>query len=667
MDFNCDGDTADSGSRGEHQRRHAAQRRQDPDALQPVPPDWGGVIFDGGTIGGVAPGEATTDVDEATVEELAARPTCSCRRPVRRRRPRRTRRPGRRCWRARPAVPAKRSTSPSSTGRPPPTAGDRLRARRRGHRHGLGEHARARPGAGTTYHYRLVVRSDTHLVRGTDRTFTTPAGTAEPALPEQPDPSFGVKGWTRVARRRTRASSPRSARARGCPTGACSPSAPATSARPGAGVALDDQPPAARRPQGPGLRRRRRPRARLRRQRRATDIELLPDGRFVVVGTGSEFRGGLEPAAIVVARFHPDGAPDDSFGTGGRVVMTVPGETCPQPAGIDRRADGRLIVSASGPRTAAAARDALAVNGARDTTYGDAGLASLPIGANGTIADARLQPDGALVAAGSGAAPDGSSTFAVMRLTPAGRPTPASASRASLAPGGGASDRARARGRRAHPRRGQQRRPAVRHRPLHDRRAPRHDVRHRRLAEPAWSGQRSPPRSSWCCRRRPARGRRQRSVRHDARAPRGLRRGRPRVRRRRPGEPHRGRHVRRVRLQRRVLHRLGGAADRLALARRARAAFGAMRFGGPGIFLSGTVARFGLPPESTGPDDPPRTSRRSRACTSPTSTRGETRRSRSRPRARPTRRDGSRATSTRSTGTARSRSARTRARARSTR
>ena len=155
----------------------------------------------------------------------------------------------------------------------------------------------------------------------------------------------------------------------------------------------------------------------------ASDVEVLPDGRFVVVGTGADPRGGLDRPAIVVARFHPGGAPDDSFGTGGRVVISVPEENGPEPVGIERQADGRLLVGVAG--TAAGSRllaVRLGANGARETAYGDDGLARLAIGPSGSVTDVVAQPDGALVAVGSGTAPDGTSAFAVMRLTPAGQP-----------------------------------------------------------------------------------------------------------------------------------------------------------------------------------------------------------------------------------------------------
>src|SRR5689334_13901698 len=50
---------------------------------------------------------------------------------------------------------------------------------------------------------------------------------------------------------------------------------------------------------------------------RATHVALAPNGDIVVVGSTSSTGGG----DFAVARFKPDGSPDSSFGSGGKVTL----------------------------------------------------------------------------------------------------------------------------------------------------------------------------------------------------------------------------------------------------------------------------------------------------------------------------------------------------------
>ena len=156
------------------------------------------------------------------------------------------------------------------------------------------------------YHYRLVVRTDRHVVTGADRTFRTPAGAIETLPPDAPDPTFGTEqppGWTRVYAGESSsflnsgvrlpdgrilavgqdavASVGQWTLERFLPDGRPDPSFG------DGGVREIDVGPLG------GV---------------ARDIELLPDGRFVVVGTATDERGGFDRAAFAAMRFHPYGA-----------------------------------------------------------------------------------------------------------------------------------------------------------------------------------------------------------------------------------------------------------------------------------------------------------------------------------------------------------------------
>ena len=64
----------------------------------------------------------------------------------------------------------------------------------------------------------------------------------------------------------------------------------------------------------------------------------------------------------------------------------------------------------------------LGADGAVDTTYGEDGVARIPLGTSGSVSDARLQNDGSLVIGGIGTTGAGEQALALARLTPDGAP-----------------------------------------------------------------------------------------------------------------------------------------------------------------------------------------------------------------------------------------------------
>ncbi|MGQ0595387.1 MAG: delta-60 repeat domain-containing protein [Gammaproteobacteria bacterium] len=88
----------------------------------------------------------------------------------------------------------------------------------------------------------------------------------------------------------------------------------------------------------------------------ALGLVLQPDGKLMVKGVGSLFRfhgvaaGGLGTSTgqdRVLARYHPDGTLDTSFGTGG-VVVTDGSSSSGGWLGLAVQADGRLVAGAEG-------------------------------------------------------------------------------------------------------------------------------------------------------------------------------------------------------------------------------------------------------------------------------------------------------------------------------
>ena len=72
---------------------------------------------------------------------------------------------------------------------------------------------------------------------------------------------------------------------------------------------------------------------------RALDVALQSDGRVVTCGVIGE-----GPTTGLLSRYQPDGTPDSSFGTAGRVVTGLPGNTLSY-AGIAIQNDGKIVVA----------------------------------------------------------------------------------------------------------------------------------------------------------------------------------------------------------------------------------------------------------------------------------------------------------------------------------
>ena len=182
------------------------------------------------------------------------------------------------------------------------------------------------------------------MVTGADRTFRTPAGAIETLPPDAPDPTFGTEqppGWTRVYAGESSsflnsgvrlpdgrilavgqdavASVGQWTLERFLPDGRPDPSFG------DGGVREIDVGPLG------GV---------------ARDIELLPDGRFVVVGTATDERGGFDRAAFAAMRFHPDGEPDDTFGVGGRRVFALGEDSTTSPAAVSASRTGSCSLPA---------------------------------------------------------------------------------------------------------------------------------------------------------------------------------------------------------------------------------------------------------------------------------------------------------------------------------
>lgn len=128
----------------------------------------------------------------------------------------------------------------------------------------------------------------------------------------------------------------------------------------------------------------------------ATDMAIQPDGKIVVVG-GQR-----------VARYHPNGTPDESFGTGGEVTVDVFGSN-DRLQTVAVQADGRIVTAGDTKDgvNSPTQEDWLIVrlhpDGTKDTSFGAGGHVVIDFDERGDVAEnILLQPDGSIIVTGTG-------------------------------------------------------------------------------------------------------------------------------------------------------------------------------------------------------------------------------------------------------------------------
>ena len=106
-----------------------------------------------------------------------------------------------------------------------------------------------------------------------------------------------------------------------------------------------------------------------------TTMARQPDGRILVAGY--YFQGGNRTEAVI-ARFLPNGTLDSSFGSGGRATVNFGVRTDVYLSDVALQADGKIVALAGGTQFRIAR---LMPNGVADSTFGTAGVVTLPIAA----------------------------------------------------------------------------------------------------------------------------------------------------------------------------------------------------------------------------------------------------------------------------------------------
>jgi uncharacterized delta-60 repeat protein len=138
----------------------------------------------------------------------------------------------------------------------------------------------------------------------------------------------------------------------------------------------------------------------------AAALVILPDGRIIVAG--SVFNGSSSDIAL--ARYDSNGNLDSTFGNGGKVIATVPGST-ESATGMAVQPSGNIIVCGitfPDPASSQFALVRFGGNGSFDTTFGTGGIVKTGFGGNDSQAAAVVvQQDSKIVVTGFTSSPSG--------------------------------------------------------------------------------------------------------------------------------------------------------------------------------------------------------------------------------------------------------------------
>lgn len=142
--------------------------------------------------------------------------------------------------------------------------------------------------------------------------------------------------------------------------------------------------------------------------KRSTDlanaVAIQADGKLVVVGETYQ-NNDFSTEDFVVARYNTDGTLDSRFGRGGKVRTDFPGLAA-VPSSVAIQPDGKIVVAGGAFPLFTFAGDFKIVrynrNGSLDTTFGDGGIVTTTFPGDGSYANAVVvQADGKILAAGT--------------------------------------------------------------------------------------------------------------------------------------------------------------------------------------------------------------------------------------------------------------------------
>ena len=162
----------------------------------------------------------------------------------------------------------------------------------------------------------------------------------------------------------------------------------------------------------------------------ATAVAIQADGKLVVVGTTYK-HNDFSDEDFVVTRYNTDGTLDITFGRGGKVRTDFPGLAA-EPSSVAIQRDGKIVVAGGAFPLFVFLGDFKIVrynpDGSLDGSFGDGGIVTTSFPGQGSYASAvALQADGKIIAAGTDyvafSSDDSSNTdFALARYNQDGTP-----------------------------------------------------------------------------------------------------------------------------------------------------------------------------------------------------------------------------------------------------
>ena len=151
----------------------------------------------------------------------------------------------------------------------------------------------------------------------------------------------------------------------------------------------------------------------------ATSVVIQPDGKIVVAGSASEAN---VQECFALVRLHPNGTLDNTFGNGGKVTTLVGGDTLSGGQSVLQQDDGKIVLAGFSWRDGldmALAR--YHPDGTLDSSFGEEGMVvtSFTSGAPELAYGAALQGDGRILVTGTSEA-NGTNCLTVVRYLPNG-------------------------------------------------------------------------------------------------------------------------------------------------------------------------------------------------------------------------------------------------------
>jgi uncharacterized delta-60 repeat protein len=128
------------------------------------------------------------------------------------------------------------------------------------------------------------------------------------------------------------------------------------------------------------------------------NIALQPDGKIIMLGSAQLDSSDPYYRTPIILRYNPDGTLDNTFGTGGKLIISIDRFRAVK---VALQSNGKLVVGGSMSGGLALAR--YTSNGTLDATFGTNGVTIAGQTENGSrlLGDLVIQPDGKIVAAGT--------------------------------------------------------------------------------------------------------------------------------------------------------------------------------------------------------------------------------------------------------------------------